>query len=59
MPAKTDRQFLVFKICDAYESGYGHGQKDDKLPNPYRVDSDEFYAYNIGYELGREKQINT
>ena len=25
----------IYMICNAYESGVGHGFQDDKLPNPY------------------------
>jgi hypothetical protein len=42
----------VFKICVAYESGYGHGYDHDDLPNPYKTGTNEHEAYNIGYENG-------
>ena len=31
----------VMMICNAYESGYGHGYKNDGLPNPHREGTTE------------------
>lgn len=45
----------VFSICDAYESGVGHGHNRDKLPNPWKEGSEEWEAYKIGYDLGEER----
>lgn len=45
----------IFKICDAYESGMGHGLEVDNLPNPYSIESDEYKAYEYGYNLGKER----
>lgn len=42
----------VFIICNAYESGYGHGLERDELPNPYSEGSEEHEAYAIGYNAG-------
>lgn len=42
----------VFMICNAYESGVGHGLQDDKLCNPFPKDTDEHEAYDIGVEEG-------
>lgn len=44
-------------ICDAYESGVGHGLKDDGLRNGYEYYSDKecAYAYVVGYEAGEER----
>lgn len=46
----------IFIICNAYESGYGHGTQLDGLPNPYTEGSEEHEAYSIGYESG-EAQV--
>jgi hypothetical protein len=48
MPSK------IYMICNAYESGVGHGQKDDGLPASYG-DDDLNEAYHIGYEFGFDK----
>jgi len=40
----------VYMICNAYESGVGHGVQDDGLENPHVPDSDEYEAYDIGYK---------
>lgn len=45
----------IFRICDAYESGFGHGFKDDRLPNPYGP-PEEREAYDIGYRTGRDRR---
>lgn len=45
----------VFAICDAYESGIGHGLKRDGLANPYKLGSHEHRAYDIGYEEGAKR----
>jgi len=44
----------VYIICNAYESGVGHGLQGDNLPNPYDPLSDEYEAYDIGYKEGLE-----
>jgi hypothetical protein len=44
----------VFRICDAYESGFGHGLAGDGAENPYPA-PDEFDAYNLGYAAGQER----
>ncbi len=44
----------VFMICDRYESGYGHGLKNDGLDlskTPHQ-DNELGEAYQIGYEAG-------
>ena len=47
----------VFEICNWYESGYGHGIKNDGLDGSktkfYTSDNQE--AYQIGYEAGLAK----
>lgn len=50
----NDFKLNVWFICDAYESGIGHGIKDDKLPNPYSEHSYEHQAYKLGYRKGLE-----
>lgn len=47
-----DKVSRVFMICNAYESGVGHGRKKDGLPNPYPNKSEEHEAYEIGYKCG-------
>jgi hypothetical protein len=53
--AKQDGE-RVEAICDAYESGVGHGQKLDGLNNgkEYYADDDCALAYTLGYEHGKE-----
>lgn len=52
----TDRGISeVFMICDAYESGMGHGLQRDGLPNPYTPLGTLWEAYAIGYDLGSER----
>ena len=46
----------VYMICNAYESGFGHGYKMDELHNPHPVDSDEHEAYAIGYDEGVKRR---
>jgi len=47
----------VFSICDAYESGYGHGIKQDNLHSPYEHDTEETEAYGVGYRTGEVKAL--
>ena len=44
----------VYMICDSYESGYGHGIKNDGLDTPIE-DKERAEAYQIGYEAGKRK----
>lgn len=46
----------VYMICNAYESGYGHGLdgKDD-YPNPYSEGTEEHEAYAIGRREGAQR----
>lgn len=59
----SDREFTrreVFAICDAYESGMGHGiQKDGHSSGAIWGDPDCGMAYEIGYELGVERADDT
>ena len=50
----------VYMICNAYESGYGHGLdgKDDYC-NPYREGTDEHEAYAIGRTEGAKQRLAT
>lgn len=50
-----DIPFDTLVICNAYESGYGHGITDRGLPNPYNKPSLEHGAWNFGYSEGRMK----
>lgn len=42
----------VFEICNAYESGYGHGVNHDGLNSGPFVDDELNEAYEIGYNAG-------
>ncbi len=46
---------LVYEICNAYESGIGHGLKQDNAPNPYEELTFDYLAYSHGYEIGSER----
>lgn len=46
----------IVEICDAYESGIGHGVKNDNLPAPYG-DTELNEAYMIGYGIGQNKLL--
>lgn len=47
----------VFKICDAYESGFGHGFKNSGMKNTFDKahEPELFEAYGIGYNSGKYK----
>lgn len=51
----------VFEICNAYESGYGHGLKRDglDLSKTPHADAEVGEAYQIGYEAGAERSTGT
>jgi hypothetical protein len=42
----------VYQICNAYESGYGHGYNNDGKDDDYYSDSELNEAYKIGYRAG-------
>lgn len=42
----------VFEICNAYESGYGHGYQKDGKDGKYYSDHELNEAYGIGYKAG-------
>lgn len=44
----------IVDICEAYESGFGHGLKKDGLDNPYFTPVLK-HAYDYGYERGLAK----
>lgn len=46
----------IYMICDRYESGYGHGVKNDglDLSKTPHADPELGEAYKIGYEAGQE-----
>lgn len=47
----------VYMICDSYESGYGHGIKNDGLDITHTPIEDKecAEAYQIGYEEGKRQ----
>ena len=47
----------VFMICDAYESGIGHGLEEDGFSRgeDYYDDPELAEAYTIGYEEGQDR----
>jgi len=47
----------VFMICDAYESGFGHGLYNDAHHdgNVLYADPELAEAYSLGYQSGNEK----
>ncbi len=49
----------IFMICDAYESGIGHGLQQDKHSSGEYFDIDLNKAYEIGYRLGEERKIDS
>jgi hypothetical protein len=52
----TSKITEVFEICNAYESGFGHGYQMDNLINPFKPDSKLYEAYDIGYQEGEERK---
>ena len=42
----------VLDICTAYEQGYGKGQGERKVGNPYSEASAEWFAWGWGYHEG-------
>ena len=42
----------VYGICVAYEQGFGHGLQRRNLGNPYPPNSDNFLAWDFGYNAG-------
>ena len=42
----------VFEICNAYESGYGHGYEKDRKRGDYYHDPELCEAYKLGYDNG-------
>lgn len=45
----------VFELCNAYESGIGHGLQKDDAVNPYPPRTQNAEAYQIGYEEGARR----
>lgn len=43
---------IVFEICNAYKSGYGHGYEQDGKNGDYYSDPDLNEAYKYGYAAG-------
>jgi len=52
------KDFDIFSVCMAYESGVGHYGDTNQVCNPYDSESAEFEAYALGIQQGR-KMINT
>ena len=49
----------VFRLCDAYESGFGDSQHNNFEPvNPYPEGSAEAEAYQIGFDVARERMAS-
>jgi hypothetical protein len=49
----------VYMICNAYESGYGHGlDGQDDYCNPYKESTDEHEAYAIGRDEGSKRRAS-
>lgn len=42
----------VYMICNAYESGFGHGIKQDEQTGDYYADPECNEAYHLGYAQG-------
>jgi hypothetical protein len=53
-PPKTITRVVI--LCNAYESGFGHGLQGDGLPNPYTRGSEEWEAYQEGYNVAFERR---
>ena len=53
---KTIKVTKVFEICNAYETGYGHGYQQDGKNRDYS-DSDLNKAYKYGYDIGFDKRV--
>lgn len=45
----------VISICIAYEQGFGDGLDNRTKPNPYTPGTNNFDAWNYGYETGNSK----
>ena len=50
----------VYMICDAYESGFGHGLQDDGHDDgkDLYADPELAEAYTLGYTVGLEKHCD-
>ena len=53
MKTKEEIFYDVIDICLAYEQGYGHGEQNSKLQNPYKENSPMFFAWNHGHTEGK------
>ncbi len=45
----------VYQICNAYESGYGHGYQNNGKNGEYYSDPELNEAYKIGYNNGNKE----
>ncbi|WP_428383657.1 hypothetical protein [Nevskia ramosa] len=52
LPADCRDRWDVLGICNAYESGVGHGKQRRTLKNPYSEGSDCWNAYAYGVSEG-------
>ena len=48
----------TYEICNAYESGYGHGYQRDGKNGDYFTDDKLNEAYKIGYDAGVDASSN-
>jgi len=48
----------VFRICDAYEAGYGKGQVSSEDVNPFPDGSKEHEAWDIGYQTAIKLELD-
>lgn len=48
----------VFEICNAYESGFGHGYDNDDRYGDFYADPDLNEAYKIGYQEGMSRCVS-
>lgn len=55
MPEGMPSVSQVFMICDAYESGMGHGLQRDGHCLAVFTNPEHTEAYRIGYELGEKR----
>lgn len=52
MPSTYDQ---ISSICDAYEAGYDMGCEHRNLANPYVEESQQYTAWDIGYQAGADR----
>jgi hypothetical protein len=47
----------IWMICNAYESGYGHGYDRRGLTNPYKGGTDQRKGWDYGFSEGEKKRM--